>query len=565
MEFLDVLEENASPSRAQKFVEVIPVKEEFKPLRAMVEYPNPLAEAVVIIGYQSREVSTFLIRPQKSGLYEFQIWPKTQPLAFHWIRRLTFSQDVPQRSEEFTREELERGGCPPRLLWFSILECPKDTHIHERWSWSLVRLSDDIEPSRIREPQQRQNPVATGNLRFPQLENLKAESKRIVFWSCNQPFRTKVDGTADMNSESLKIYKWYAKKVEQFNPHLVWAMGDTAYADGTVALDFCNAYYSAKRDWHDNSLRKAELREHYRRMYLYHWSFPAFQSVTRNYPHMLLWDDHEIHGGWGSRNKDYKVANHFATFQAARDVANEFVFSTGPRLSNRSDSDAHMGLVLDSIAVFAFDIRSSRNYMQSRILSLEQKLAFSNFLVEYVVPNANIRSLIISTSTPLAYIMPFTEQIGSRIPYHIRSDIRDEWPTPNTAPTMEWLFGELGRLQKIRPEVNLVNLSGDIHVSNAFQLHPKGLKTPLYQITSSALTNRSHLKATLRKVVTLRNVTKFEDTRGFCHRLWPDCGKPNFLLVQAEGDSITFRLKSFGMKNDRRIVLKYGRLIDLVD
>jgi hypothetical protein len=194
---------------------------------------------------------------------------------------------------------------------------------------------------------------------------------------------------------------------------------------------------------------------------------------------------------------------------------------------------------------------------------MEQKRSFSAFLVENVLPNPNVKSLIISTSTPLAYIMPITEHIGSRIPYHVRSDIRDEWPTPNTAPTMEWLFGEFAKLQKVRPEINLINLSGDIHISNAFQLHPRGLKTPLYQITSSSLTNRSHLAATWRKIVSLKKVTKFEDARGVCYRLWPDSGKPNFLLVEAEGDSITFRLKMFDSNTDRKIVLKYGRLVDV--
>ncbi|MFO7590046.1 MAG: hypothetical protein R6X23_04005, partial [Acidimicrobiia bacterium] len=75
----------------------------------------------------------------------------------------------------------------------------------------------------------------------------------------------------------------------------------------------------------------------------------------------------------------------------------------------------------------------------------------------------------------------------------IRDDVRDSWHSPGNRRQLSRLIDILCTLHQARPDIEIINLSGDIHTSNAFTAQPKGFAKPIYQVTSSALTNRPHL------------------------------------------------------------------------
>jgi hypothetical protein len=47
------------------------------------------------------------------------------------------------------------------------------------------------------------------------------------------------------------------------------------------------------------------------------------------------------------------------------------------------------------------------------------------------------------------------------------------------------ILGILRRLHRRRPEIDLVSVSGDIHVANAFSVQPSGFFKALHRFTSS--------------------------------------------------------------------------------
>ena len=77
---------------------------------------------------------------------------------------------------------------------------------------------------------------------------------------------------APLQSRDARAPRLGREARQEFDPHVVWGLGDTAYADGTEATNFVDEFYdrvdlAAAPDVRD------ELLTAYRRMYRAHWSF----------------------------------------------------------------------------------------------------------------------------------------------------------------------------------------------------------------------------------------------------------------------------------------------------
>jgi len=531
-----------------------------------IPYPNPLADAVVMIGYLSPGARSFLIRPKWAGVYLFTLWTESKLNKFIWPVMFAMSQRVVESERCIPTDVLIGPGCPPHRIVFDLADIPESYQSCKQWNWTVTPISPDIhsnvEMPPLRDIIQSKFPtIAHGIIKVALSTQVDPTTrKRITFWSCHQPYRT-FAFRPKVNKICEDALGWYSEQVEMFQPSLIWGMGDTAYSDGVPSTDFVDSFFYSPKEWHKDPLGRAELREHYRRMYLYHWSFSSFQQVARNFAHMLLWDDHEIRDGWGSHDSDFSTENRRIMFAIGRSVASEFVFPTGPRLKTRYESDAQMAVAIPPFALFGFDTRSSRNYVEHVVISDEQKTSFEEFLLGTVVPNPQIKHLILSTSLPLVYLRESLEIVGSRAKTSITDDIRDSWASPNNQRTMEWLFSRVSGLQKLRPDINCINLGGDIHIANAFKLKPAGFTNPLFQVTSSALTNRTHVALWLRTFISVGDVTHFSDQRGTVFRIWPDIDRPNFLNIEADLQYLVITLKVFD-EPDRRLIFSNGNLIE---
>jgi hypothetical protein len=492
-----------------------------------IEYPIDLND-IVVVGLLSDRARTFTIRPQLHGEYTLFIWPR-----FFAESRWTVRHDL----------SFPTPGSPPARVVFDLDEQHLLRQLPD-WEWALVRRSTAEGPIAVSEALFSPRAVARGEVHFqPEID---LHEVRTMVWSCHQPFITE-NGRALLDPHTKTIMPWYRTLLDEFQPHVIWGLGDTAYADGTEATNFADQVYNHE-GWQLDVGKREWLRDAYRRMYRYHWSFEEMQEAMRRYPHILMWDDHEIHDGWGSEEEDWKDDN-VAMFRIAREAAEEYVLNAGPRM--RDSGDAHQAYIVGPQASFIFDTRSSRNYADpdgKRILS-DSQLADFRLFNEIVAANRSVRFYFLGNTVPFVYIEDLIEAIGSRAPKvltdpiaGVRDDLRDSWASPGNREALRQLLNAIRELLWRRPDLHIVNVSGDIHVSNAFEIWPPGFIRPIYQVTSSAITNRSHLPDLASEIMTLDEIVVLEEL-GLVRRLWAELADPNVLCITTKPDRATLTLR----------------------
>ncbi|WP_411280754.1 alkaline phosphatase D family protein [Gemmatimonas sp.] len=375
------------------------------------------------------------------------------------------------------------------------------------WEWRLTRKDDFGLGTSLADEIFSGTPVASGLLRFE--GERKATEVRTVVWSCHQPYVTE-NGRGVLGPYASFILDGYGKLVSEFDPGVIWGEGDCAYSDGTEATNFSDQVYNHP-GWKDAPGGRTWVTDAYRRMFRYHWSLSGLRETMQKYPHILTWDDHEIHDGWGSEAGDFTDDN-VAMFSIARTVADEYLFQSGPRV--RLAGDAHQACMVGPQAAFLFDPRTSRRYSNpgGRIVSDVQLDDFARFC-EDVAAAPSVRFLMLGTTVPFLYIKDFWESLGARAPKAltdaaggVRDDLRDSWSSVGNRAALEQVLDIVQDLMRRRPSLQVVNISGDGHVSNAFRIWPLGFPRPIYQVTTSALTNREHLSDLGAQIMSLDTV-----------------------------------------------------------
>jgi len=520
-----------------------------------IAYPNPTLD-VALLGKPAAWRRRLMLRPLRSGRYSLLAWPTHAPE----LRTV-------QRYDLVFRD----GQGAPQAV---VVVVPEPLRPFKSWSWRLVRWPNRLRPepgpgtatrSQGAPPLAARDVPPVSALLFEEqpvmagtfsLEDDHGEAPhRIAMWSCHQPFATDDAGRATLHGDFPGLLEWVERRVSEFAPHVVWGLGDTAYADGTPATDFVDQAYG-QVDLAGQPGLRAELRQAYRHMYRAHWSFPPLQRVMRSVPHLCMWDDHEIRDGWGSEDQDFAGGNPLI-FQVAREVANEYVLETGPRVRpprGGQVTDAHQAYLAGSVAAFIFDGRTSRRYADpsGRILSDEQFADFETFC-DQVARDRRVRFLVMGSAVPFINLKDFVELLGSQAPkaltdllLGIRDDIRDSWHSKGNREGLRRLIGILRGLHGRRPDLDIVNVSGDIHVANAFSFQPPGFVKALYQFTSSALTNRDHPPAAVAALVDLGSSAASQEL-GLVTRIWDSLGDPNLMTLEPRGDVLRVTLRVFDL------------------
>lgn len=516
-----------------------------------INYPNEAFD-LALLGKPSVWQRRLMLRPLRAGQYSLLAWP-ADVLELRTIQRM----DLTFR---------DGAGAPQAVL----LTIPKALRPFRLWTWRLVRwpgrfsvTDEQYEPLTLKKQPPasalifEQSAVMEGS--FSLADDHGDEPHRIALWSCNQPYATGESGEAELHPDFPGVLDWAEACMKDFAPHAIWGLGDTAYADGTPATNFVDQAYD-EADLARNSEWPQQLRSAYRRMYRAHWSFSPLQRLMRRIPHLCMWDDHEIRDGWGSEDQDFAGGNP-VIFTVAREVADEFVLQNGPRLRPTRPEvpanlrpDAHQAYMSGRMAAFVFDGRTSRRYSdpESRIVSEEQFEDFGAFC-EAVAVNRQARFLVLGCAVPFINLKDFVEELGSKAPKAltdllagIRDDMRDSWHSPGNRPGLKRIIGILRKLHLRRPDLDIVVVSGDIHVANAFSFQPPGFLKALYQFTSSALTNRDHPPEAVAALVDL-GTTSFTEVLGFVTRIWDSIGDPNLMTLEPHGENLRVSLRVFDL------------------
>jgi hypothetical protein len=493
-----------------------------------IQYPNDLAD-LVVIGFRAPDRVGFTVRPVGAGRFRLVTWPEGLP-----------------DPELFAHVELEfpSWNGPPAHAVVDLSGFR--ARPFRRWRWAVVPMSEQGSPLEdLARAAFGADAIARGEF---QVHGLNAGSEvRSVAWSCHQPYAPGPNGRAALGRDAVKVLEWYASEVRKFKPHVIWGAGDTCYADNE-ATDFADQVYG-KGSWFVSAESRAWLRQEYRRMYRYFWSLAPMRSVMAEFPHLFIWDDHEIHDGWGSEGKDFEPGN-LAMFRIAQEVAEEYILFAGPRVRPRG-REAHQAYVLGSTASFIFDTRTSRNYEapRDRLISRAQFEDFVAFLRS--LRNVHgVTDLVTNTSVPFVGLRDWVTSMASRAPnlvndsilQGIRDDVRDQWTSPGNIETFAAVLGAIRSFMLERPDVRVTNVSGDIHVANAYAIDVPGAPRSIYQLTSSAITNRQHPSDIVGSIVEIRD-EEYINGVGVVRRVWETVTDPNVLFMRVGSGRAEFTLK----------------------
>ena len=497
-------------------------------MRSIV-YPNDVADLVAIEFRGAGRVG-FLVRPRTAGRFRLLLWPQSAPEPAFVLGRLV---------------ELPSADAPPVHVVFDLAHHP--AHEMTRWEWALVTTESHNPWLADLAAAVGGQSLLAGAFLFEAPS--RVSEARTVVWSCHEPYDTGPFGEAILYDTTIATLHWFASCVRSFDPHVVWGGGDAAYSDGTRATDFSDQAYD-KGDWYQSPELVRWLRDEYRSMYRHFWSLPDFSTVMRTVPHLFMWDDHEIHDGWGSEAKDFSPGN-VALFKIARQVAHEYTLNAGPRI-RRGYAEAHQAYVLGTTAAFIFDTRTVRNYeaADQRLISHQQFNDFRQFLSQ-VSRRSDITDVITCTTVPFVNLGTWIEEYASNAPdllneallQSIRDDVRDGWASPRNLNTLQAVLEEIGATMRQRADVRFWNVSGDIHVANAFAIVLPGTIRPLMQVTTSAVTNRSLPPAAVRALTEIGDEL-YLDGSGEVYRAWETVTDPNALFIRIGGGEAEFTLRA---------------------
>ncbi|HXM47841.1 MAG TPA: alkaline phosphatase D family protein [Pyrinomonadaceae bacterium] len=314
-----------------------------------------------------------------------------------------------------------------------------------------------------------------------------------LLMSCHNPEMAKDDGF-----DGFAV--WHQiPEVRKANKNVRFAIlcGDQLYAD-EVETDVLKEQDESKR------------KELYLRVYRKFWDNADYRRVLCSLPAILMWDDHDITDGWGSREDSYvaKDSQEFADrwkdlFQTAKEMFGFMQASRNPdppssRFSGRFDTCFRIGR-----AGFAVpDLRSNRKSREVKNL-VDGKVVYEGqmwlpeqmdairswvetnkpeidtlFFVSTVVFShgvPKIENLILKVwfgildlcnlmgkiSFLRKYAKAFNDSVGD-----LRDDINDSWGADinakETDRVLDFLFGLQNPNDGQKP-INVVILSGDIH------------------------------------------------------------------------------------------------------
>lgn len=603
-----------------------------------VKYPNRLDD-IAVVGRTGAWQRNFMLRPKYGGRFLFLLYPR---------------QGVAPENVLTKPVHFPNFNSAPKVLEFRI---PPEQRVHHEWDWRLVKTTfEDTEEGdfELRETVERPGdgfldgwpaaslaaeaeaegslshlifearPALEGHIRFS--EELDRDVSRMIAWSCHQPYETQ-NGNPGIHRDSKDILTWLNSYAKKFNPHRIWALGDTCYSDGIGPLNFVKQVYE-KTGWHNNWDLRKDLLSLYRLCYRHHWSFPAMQDLMRNYPHIAMWDDHEIRDGYGSESVDFREENK-AMKDIASQAAEEYLFKWNTRVRSEAGKnitiDNHYAYVDAPVATFVFDGRNNRRYGEDiplppdiplfasiivgliggavtggvlggiagaigggvlgtttstaatvavekelielyrwhnpgEVISVQQLADFGRYC-DHIKGLPSVRYLLLGNSVPFIYVNDIIETLAAELELtatetgkNIRDDIRDSWHSPGNQRQLSRLIDILRNLHVARPDIEIINLSGDIHISNAFVAQPEGFSKPIFQVTSSALTNRISISDSVSNLLSVGGTLSFLETDGDfgeVRRLWHEGVYQNFLSIEARETEIVLNLHVYNRDDDR--------------
>lgn len=246
------------------------------------------------------------------------------------------------------------------------------------------------------------------------------------------------------------------------NPfHLLTLGGDQIYADGLWDLPSIREWAALpKRTRYAapfTDTMKGELEAHYLELYQSAFGDPAVADVIAQIPSVMIWDDHDIVDGWGSRPATWQASPVAAgLFEVARRAFCLVQLGVDPE---RDAGPYGRDSVCGCVRLIVPDLRSERTRRRAmgpvehgRLASLVEATREAHAIVVASVPlvNADL-SLLERLVAPFQPLFDFYQD-----------DLRDQWMSYGHRREWASVMDALFALARRQPRVSV--LSGEIHL-----------------------------------------------------------------------------------------------------
>ncbi len=492
-------------------------------------------DRMVAVGTVGPESARLWVRSPRPGRHEVRLWRRHARGA---PARVRFAISADNRTDNTAGVVLNR-----RTLGAPVLEPATG------YRFEVVRLPRTV----------------VGRGRFetaPASPDETPERFSVALMSCHQPF----DSGGALSSRHMRLWSVLDRALRERDVKLVLMGGDQVYSDAPSEFSlFDEHYFESTGSAHPSifDCGAEEIRRHYQGRYRTFWSMLALQRLYAHYPTYPILDDHEIVDDWGCEPDHERPAFR----RLARGARHAYFDYQASRIRNRTAGlprSFHYGFAWGSLAVFVMDLRSERRVGSriNRLYGADQLRDLQRFLRAH----ADRRAVLIVTSVPVVHLPSWISDLGGFLAGS-KVDFPDHWSYERNTSARDGLLRVIHRHQVRHPEQRVALVGGDVHIGCGFAIRWRGAGLPpLYQLTSSAVSNR--LQSVKARIASLgpTKVSKLQVTRGGPNltadvRLLPAAGtryrrnpftglNVGILELRDRGDHTTLRYELLGY--DRR-------------
>jgi alkaline phosphatase D len=461
------------------------------------EYPVNKLQSISIIGHTDTNSTRLWIRVYQPGIWTL-VWSTIQ-----------FQGDLKTLNQKSIADFLEIQNIPAKQQLshdftyssdlthtFDLTELKSDTV----YFYALMSDNDKLE---------RRTELGYDNPLWFRTMALSMSTFNFGFYSCHDPFHA---------NGSFGAWPLFLESLSRNNARFVIGGGDQVYVDCQNKKWFPDIWEWLQNNKDDliKKYRKLDnsidtdgifiyLRDLYRWYYRVYWQFPHLRMVYARFPQYMIWDDHEIMDGWGSRNKSERlniIARFFENddpnidamlvdqmWRAARTVYFEYAHSHNPQtpiiLDDSLSCQWDYGFSHGRIPFYVLDMRGHHDIERDsyRLLGEAQISRFTGWLTR-AAKAAN--TLFVVLPVPIVHWESIAVNGGTLIG-GMKDDCKDQWEHETNHGErnilLDLVFATLNN-----PGQTLVFLSGDVHGAAVFQLrHMQFRQAKVFQVTSSAI------------------------------------------------------------------------------
>lgn len=260
-----------------------------------------------------------------------------------------------------------------------------------------------------------------------------ADADKFILLSCHgvDEYEAKLKNKAD-NKILKPTFNMWQRLLSTLNDdsdiRFGFFAGDQVYMDE----DF-NKYLISKRK---NIKDDSEIFETTYMTYRRFWSNVAYRKVLARLPVFLMWDDHDIVDGWGSRDEQFDILlkekwEHYFNIQKE----NFYLMQASRNPVEKNKSNFYFSFEHGSSLFSVFDLRTERDKTVKKMLSNEQKEKFEN-----EIHKSNARDHFIISSVTMARMGSDIENTIGKISNLIWSLSSKYGYGPNMIKFLMWLL-----------------------------------------------------------------------------------------------------------------------------